>query len=345
MGVYGGNVAVYIDGNVDVTTVNGNAIGVKAYGDEYVFIGGNATVYSTHGLAIAVLGNSTGYMGVHVDGNIYAGTGDGEAAGIDTASLGDTLTFVGGNIVAKAQSGAVAIGLLESAAGGAIVTVDGDIYAGAALGVAEGAVVVGLNYASLYVDGNITAKAYVEAVGAEVEGSGEAYLFVGGNVYAGSSKGVAVGLAVISPDYAHAVIDGDVVAKGYAEAVGLEAVGGYVNVVVGGNVVAMSVTGYAIGAVIEGDSSIYIGGNAIAIAGAGNATAVTMTSTGDGFVDVHQNVYAKGTGAATGVTDSGYDYTSVTVGGYVTALAGTGDANGVYAYSKYGTAKSSSAAM
>ena len=165
---------------------------------------------------------------------------------------------------------------------------------------------------------------------------------MGGDVYAHAIAGYAVGMHSYTSEAlgVNKVSAGSVTAVGYTGAKGIDAEGGYVTVHVSGDVFADAThSGDAVGVYVKGDSSTYIGGNAVAISAAGNATAVQMVSTGGAYVTVHQNVYAKGAIEATGVTNKGYDYTTVTVGGNVTALAGTGNANGVYAYSKYGTTK------
>ncbi|HWE48045.1 MAG TPA: hypothetical protein VG407_18655, partial [Caulobacteraceae bacterium] len=308
VGAYGGSVDVHVTGSVLAESVSGDAFGVKTTGDDYVYIGGNASAVSNSGNATAVYGNSTGYQGIHVGGNVSAHSVSSAAVGINSYAEGDGVTFVGGNVTAYSKSGS-AIGVLAAAAGNTSVTVGGDV-------IAEGS----------------TGAFAVEADGNTV------YVDIGGSVGAYSSSGEVIGVFAVSTNYNRVIVDGDVTASGNSGAIGLEAVGGYVNASVYGNVSALASNGAATGALVIGDSELYIGGNVSAVALAGNAIAADMSSAGLGYVTVEGNVYAGATGYATGVTNKALGYSSTIVGGDVYAKAVTGTATGVYAYSETNTA-------
>ena len=109
-GIYaeGGYVQVVVDQNVTAVATYGNAIGVKVVGDSSITIGGNATAVSVFGDATAVYGNSTGYMGVHVGGNVYAGA-LGNATGVYVYAGGNSSVYVGGDVYAKDERPATGI--------------------------------------------------------------------------------------------------------------------------------------------------------------------------------------------------------------------------------------------
>src|SRR5262249_43834470 len=159
----------------------------------------------------AVYGNSTDYLGVQVNRDVYAGTQDGSAIGVYTHSVGATYARLEGNVVAKAQQGD-AHGLEQRADGLVSDGVGGDIYAGSTYGYASGAnIIVSGNAAVLSVLGNVIAKGYTAAFGAEITANG-IDLRVYGDVYAGSTKGGANGVLAFSPDYNYVGVDGDVTA-------------------------------------------------------------------------------------------------------------------------------------
>ena len=347
VGMYakGPDVSIDVGGNVKAYSDTG-AGGIHFTGAGYAYVGGSIVAVAGSGGdgAVGFAGTATGDIGLHVGQDVYAKTDVGTTIGVYVSTVANynATLFVGGSIVAKSASGGTAVGVEGHATGGTFsLQTDGDVYSSSADNQAAGVGVISVGGdIDIDIGGNLVGKGQGDAFGGAAQTTGNISFAVGGDVVATSATGNATGMETLASGFNHVAIGGDVTALGYTGATGIVAESpGDVSVSVAGNVMAIaSHSGDAIGVEVAGDASIYIGGNAIAISAAGNATGATMTSTGDAYVTVHQNVYAKGATIASGVYNYGYDHTSVTVGGDVTALAGTGNATGVFAHSKYGSA-------
>ena len=82
---------IHVGGDATAYSHDGAAIGVRMIADSNIYIGGNATAVSILGNATAVYGNSSGYIDVHVGGDVTAIANNGTALGIDVLGRHDHL--------------------------------------------------------------------------------------------------------------------------------------------------------------------------------------------------------------------------------------------------------------
>ncbi|HEY3811651.1 MAG TPA: hypothetical protein VGL66_00370, partial [Caulobacteraceae bacterium] len=327
IGAYGGETAVYVDGNVDVTSSNGNATGVKVIGDASIYIGGNATAVAPVGNATAVSINSTDYAYAHVVGNVYAGGGI-NATGVYNYATGYSKTVVGGNVLAKSIVG-LATGVYGYSETNAVyIKVGGDVTAISSLDDATGVYASGATGETVDVTGSVGAEAYGAAIGVQAIGSSYANVTIGGNAEALAVNGDAFAVEATGDDV-NVHVDGDVGAYSkYADATGVSAIStGFSGVSVGGDVYALAPDGNATGITVAGGkggfyADVYVGGN-VSATGKYSATGVSITSSGENYTRVDGNVTAVATdGSAAGVTaTSAYTNATVYVGGSVGAAA------------------------
>jgi hypothetical protein len=341
--VHNGSDAARTGGAATAVTTGGEAVGVKVIGDAYAFVGGNVTAYSKSGTARGVYLQSTDYAGVHVKGDVYAGSDLSDAQGLSVSSgaSAEAIVYVGGNVTAVSKTEFAESVFVESF-GNVSVTVGGDVTAQALNDRAYALVSVSETYGGAFtntvtVGGDVKAIASAGATGVYA-GGGQASVSVGGNVSAMTTSGAAFGVKTgsayskIVTYNTNVTVIGNVTAYSHdGNAAGVHAVAyGYANVSVGGNVLATSVEGHAYGvyAQASGNVGVDVTGNAVANTSIGRAEGVYVVAQGSA-VDVTVG------GRAQGVSKYGQAY-----GVNVEALSASANVTvgGAYAYSHYGLA-------
>jgi uncharacterized protein YhjY with autotransporter beta-barrel domain len=334
----GSDVTVYVGGDVYAKSALDRVTGIETsttsgHADEVTVKGDVRAV--GYGTAVGVDADG-GDIDIHVYGNVVAESVAGDATGI--RSVGDNYVYVGHNVQVTSVSG-VATGVYGNSTGYMGAKVVGNVYAASFAGNATGVnVISGFGDTDVYVGGNVTAKSYGgEAIGIQGNAAiGAMDVTVNGDVYAGSHDGNATGIVTYSDDESSIHVGGDVTAVSYAGAATAINTSAFDDVYtfVGGKVTALSTNGVATGV------------DSVVTKGVDYSDQVVV----NGEVVVHGAEGAYGVIAA---NNSDFGFTSVHVGGNVTAITYDNNAIGVvavgdganvyiggsvYAYSRNGSA-------
>ncbi len=338
-----------VESSEDVATgVFGNTAGGGNFS-----VGGDVTIRGNYGAYGFDLHNATsGAVSVNVGGNIDVHSDYGLAEGVRTETAGSTSVNIDvtGNVTAKTLEGGDAFGInAYGCSTGAIdITVGGAVYAGALYGNATGVRVFDLNDDNAIDLDSVTVKASYYATGVTSHTSGNVTISVTHDVYARSYLSDAMGVyaKVGAGSLASVTVGGNVVAKAYGYATGVDAYsGGDANVAVTGDVKATSSNEGASGVYVfaAGNATATVGGNVLVTAYYGAYGMTVHAYAGDAYAGVTGNVQViSANAAARGVNvgiynKSGTDGTAeANIGGHVyvsgytaNGVTVTGDAEGL----------------